>query len=72
MNENIIRNFFNETKKSISDTPKEYEDLMFILVNEFHWSQKDIAEAELPFVYELLNARKRMIQEQERQSKRRR
>lgn len=67
---NPIKSFFKEVGTPESD--REYQNLMFILVNEFHWSQSDIAEADLPFVMELLSARKRMISEQERQSKRRR
>jgi hypothetical protein len=69
---NPLRNLFSNTIKIKDVDNTDYENLMFILVNEFHWTQKDIQETDLPFVYELLYARKRMIDEQEKDLKRRR
>jgi hypothetical protein len=76
MNNNQLKNLFDSSINSVKPKSnvgqKEFEDLMFILSNEFHWTQKDIQETDLPFVFEVLNARKRMFDEQERQAKRRR
>lgn len=66
----VIQSFFSEIGTPATD--KEYQNLIFILVNEFHWTQEDIEKSDMPFVIELLNTRKRIMDEQERQSKRRR
>ena len=52
---------------SPKSSQKDYEDLMFVLANEFHWTQEDIYNTDIPFILNLLNARKRFNDEQERQ-----
>jgi hypothetical protein len=63
-----ISSFFSKIPKSSST---DLEDLCFILVNEFHWTQEDIIDTEVPFIFQLLNARKRSIDRQNKESKRR-
>jgi len=68
-----ITTFFNEISTHNNDVShKDFQNFMFILVNEFHWTQKEIEEAELPFVWDLIEARFRMIKEQEKLMKKRR
>ena len=69
---NDLQNFFSNVITHSEASDKEFQNLMFVLVNEFHWSQSDIEASDLPFVWDLIDARNRMIKEQERQMKKRR
>jgi hypothetical protein len=54
---------------------KEYEkfqDLMFIMSEEFGWSQDDFMNCDLPYLWDLLEARNRAFRKREQQSKKRR
>lgn len=60
MTEEIL-SFFSKVSKSY-DISKDIEDLYFILVNEFHWTQEDIFGTDIPFIIQVLSARKRFIE----------
>lgn len=49
-----------------------WRSIIFIAVNEWHWTQSDIEEVDIPFLLLCLDARRDYIAEQERQARKRR
>ena len=64
--------FSSVTKSSSHNSQRQWEDLCFIFVNEFHWNMQDIYSADIPFIFDILRSRERMIKQQELDSKKRR
>ena len=60
--------FFQDIQKSDEKkTQRDWEDLVFVLVNEFHWTQEDIWNTDIPFIFNMIEARTRVLKEQDRQ-----
>lgn len=69
-----VSSFFGDVGSSRSK--EEYLDrwrkrVFFVLSSEFHYTQKDIEETEIPFILELLNEREKDIKEQKKAMKQR-
>lgn len=64
-----ISEFTSSLTKSSWNPERRWEDVCYILVFEAGWTQKDIEESEIPFIFSILNARKRVQDEEERRLK---
>lgn len=67
---NELRGFLSEVTKPRADVwERRWEDIAFICCSEFGWSQEDFMNSEVPFVLDLLSARKRKIDAEEKEAK---
>jgi hypothetical protein len=64
-----LNDSFKDIITSPSASNKEYEDLIFVLANEFGWTQEDIWNTDIPYIFSVLNAKLRFTKEQERRIK---
>jgi len=63
MDINAISSFFNKNVGRENEAEKFWNSLSFIATNEWHWSQKDLCEADIPYVLALLESREKHIKE---------
>lgn len=64
-----LNSFFNQVSNPDKRAEEDWEDLIYIVVNEFGWSQEDIFESDIPFIFQCLNGRNRSLKKQEQQMK---
>lgn len=47
------------------------DNVVYLFVSEFGWSQKDFEDAEIPFILQVLNTHRRVLSEQEKKLRKR-
>lgn len=59
-----ISSFFNKNVNKGKELEKIFNTICFISVNEWHWTQEDLFNTEIPYLYMLLEGRTSYIEEQ--------
>lgn len=60
---NELESFFgsNTINATRNNDSRDWEDIIFILCSECSWSQKDVEDAEIPFILDFFKGRHRHI-----------
>ncbi len=64
-----LNSFFNQVSNPDKRAEEDWEDLIYILSNELSWTQEDIYNTDIPFIYQCLKGRDRSLKKQAQQMK---
>jgi hypothetical protein len=64
-----LNSLFPEISIKKINITRQWEDLIFVLANEFGWTQEDISNTEIPYIMSLLIARDRFKKDAEKRNK---
>lgn len=66
---NEIDSFFKGIGAKKEDASDILDNLIYICCCDFGWSQKDFMETDIPFLFQLLEVRAKVLKKQEEESK---